>query len=663
MIMELKEIKLTERRIALLNKMDIHTVEDLLTTYPYRYENITAVPYENWNPSDTVAFEGMICSAAHVVRLGNKRSMTKFKVISWNEELEITLFNRPWPKQFSAGKNITIFGTYNGNNKVLANNYNFNPLKSQEGLRPVYSVTEGLKQNDMRTCIEKALPYAKLSDNVIPSRYVEKYRLMIHSDAICKIHEPKDEKELKAAIRTLKYEEFLRFQCVMQAVQQTSYNTAVKTPKVFDDTRIHEWLDSFKYELTPDQNSAIEEILKDMHSDKIMFRLVQGDVGCGKTVVAMAALYACRLSGMQAALLAPTEILARQHYHNLIEQGMDAVLYVSALSAKEKQEILDGMASDEISIVVGTHALFQEKVQFANLGLVVADEQQRFGVRQRRALLEKGKNVDFLMMSATPIPRTYAHFLFGDMSISNIKTMPPGREPVWTKYVPGSSMGPILADVLKGIDEGRQCYVVCPAIEDNDQTNIRSVTSIYEGMKKTFKDKVSVGLLHGKMTSDQKEAIMEKFANHEFDILVSTTVVEVGIDVPNATMMVIYDAHRFGLSTIHQLRGRAARGKVQGKCWLLSPSKEEDAIKRLKMLEELKDGFSITEYDLQLRGPGDILGVRQSGLPGFVLGDFAKDQAMMEVCIQDAREILELQQDTEILAYTKNAVEKAQYFD
>jgi ATP-dependent DNA helicase RecG len=224
-------------------------------------------------------------------------------------------------------------------------------------------------------------------------------------------------------------------------------------------------------------------------------------------------------------------------------------------------------------------------------------------------------------------------------------------------------MGPILADVLKGIDEGRQCYVVCPAIEDNDQTNIRSVTSIYEGMKKTFKDKVSVGLLHGKMTSDQKEAIMEKFANHEFDILVSTTVVEVGIDVPNATMMVIYDAHRFGLSTIHQLRGRAARGKVQGKCWLLSPSKEEDAIKRLKMLEELKDGFSITEYDLQLRGPGDILGVRQSGLPGFVLGDFAKDQAMMEVCIRDAREILELQQDTEILAYTKNAVEKAQYFD
>lgn len=661
--MELKEIKLTDRRIALLNKMNIYTVEDLLETYPFRYENITAVPYACWNPSDNVAFEGMICSAAHVVRLGKNRSMTKFKVISWNEELEITLFNRPWPRQFSAGKNITIFGTYNGNNKVLANNYNFNPLVTQEGLRPVYSVTEGLKQNDMRSCIEKALPYADRSNNVIPARYVEKYRLLIHSDAVHKIHQPKNEKELKAAIRTLKYEEFLRFQCVMQAVQQADLNAVNKAPKVFDDTRIHDWIASLKYELTPDQNTAIEEILKDMHSDRIMFRLVQGDVGCGKTVVAMAALYACRLAGMQAALLAPTEILARQHYHNLIEQGMPAVLYVSSMSAKEKQEILDGLEGDEISIVTGTHALFQEKVQFANLGLVIVDEQQRFGVRQRRALLEKGKNVDFLMMSATPIPRTYAHFLFGDMAISNIKTMPPGREPVWTKYVPGSSMGPILPDVLKGIEEGRQCYVVCPAIEDNDQINIRSVTSIYEGMKKTFKNRVSVGLLHGKMTGEQKEEIMQKFADHEFDILVSTTVIEVGIDVPNATMMVIYDAHRFGLSTIHQLRGRAARGKVQGKCWLLSPSKDEDAVKRLKMLEELKDGFSITEYDLQLRGPGDILGVRQSGLPSFVLGDFAKDQAMMEVCIQDAREILELGTDKEILAYTKNAVEMAQYFD
>ena len=342
--------------------------------------------------------------------------------------------------------------------------------------------------------------------------------------------------------------------------------------------------------------------------------------------------------------------------------GLDAQLYVSALSAKEKQTILDGMASGEMLIFVGTHALFQDQVHFSKLGLVIADEQQRFGVRQRRSMLEKGKNVDFLMMSATPIPRTYAHFIYGNMDISNIKTMPPHRKPVITKYVKGTSMKPILPDILEGLDQGRQCYVVCAAIEDSTEVSMRSATKVYEGMKKTLK-KRRIGLLHGQMSSEEKEAIMNQFVQKELDVLVSTTVIEVGIDVPDATMMVIYDAHRFGLSTLHQLRGRVARGDKQGYCWLLSDSKDPQAIERLKKLETITDGFAITEYDLRLRGPGDFLGVRQSGLPNFVLGDLEKDKAMMDECVKNAEEILRMKTDRPMLDFIAKAIANAQYFD
>ena len=306
--------------------------------------------------------------------------------------------------------------------------------------------------------------------------------------------------------------------------------------------------------------------------------------------------------------------------------------------------------------------MFQEQVQFAKLGLVIADEQQRFGVRQRRSMLEKGQNVDFLMMSATPIPRTYAHFIYGNMDISNIKTMPPHRKPVITTYVKGTSMKPILPAMLEGLEQGRQGYVVCAAIEDSTEVSMRSAIKVYEGMKKTLK-KRRIGLLHGQMSSEEKEAIMNQFVQKELDVLVSTTVIEVGIDVPDATMMVIYDAHRFGLSTLHQLRGRVARGNKQGYCWLLSDSKDPQAIERLKKLETITDGFAITEYDLRLRGPGDFLGVRQSGLPNFVLGDLEKDKAMMDECVKNAEEILRLKTDRPMLDFIAKAIANAQYFD
>lgn len=658
--MELSELKLTARRYGLLSKMKIDTVEQLLKTYPFRYEKIEALPFEEWQPKESVAVEGLISSQPTLIRLGKNRTMVKFNIIAWNEEIEVRLFNRPWLQQFQFGHTITLFGIYQGNNQLVANNYNLKPLKDQLGLKPVYSLSKAMRPSDMQSAISAALKKVDQIEDLVPERYREKYRLLPMKTAYEWIHRPQNMSQLHQAIRTLKYEEFLCFQCCVQAQQIQKIS---KEPKVFDQKVLEQKIESFPFPLTEDQNKAIEDVLRDLRSDSIMFRMVQGDVGCGKTIVGMISLYAAQLAGYQSAFLAPTEILARQHYQNLLDLGLPARLLVSSLPAKEKREILQGLEEGEIPIVVGTHALFQEKVNFERLGLVVTDEQQRFGVKQRRALLEKGENVDFLMMSATPIPRTYAHFLYGDIRLSSIKTLPPGRKPVKTKFIPGSSMHTILNDVLQGVQEGRQCYVVCPMIDENLETNLKSVHSVYEGMCKKLGDRYRIGLLHGRMSAEEKEEVMEKFARHEYDFLVSTTVIEVGIDVSNATMMVIYDAHRFGLSTLHQLRGRAARGKVQGECYLLSPTKDPEAIERLKKLETLTDGFAISAYDLQNRGPGDLLGTRQSGLPTFILGDFEKDPAIMDVCVRDAKAILEAQKDRAMLRYVEKAMESARYFD
>ena len=657
--MLINEMKITSRRLGLLVKMGIQTVEDLLKYYPLRYDKRCIKEFSQWQEKENVIFSGLICSAARVIRLGKNRTMTKFKVMSWNEELNVTLFNRPWTNQLGFGKTIVIQGVYQGNYNVTATNYSFKPIEEQLGIQPVYALTEGLKQSDMQAILKQALEYVHIMPQRVPQRYVDAYHLLDTSLAYKWIHFPNDENQLKQAVRTLKYEEFLCFQCVMQAMH---VKKELKQPKKFDVSNIYDWISNLPFELTEDQKSSIDSILYDLKKDSIMFRLVQGDVGCGKSVVAFVSMLANQQANYQSALLAPTEILARQHVENMHNLGMDAVLYVSSLSSKEKKKILSGLENGTIQNVVGTHALFQEGVNFHNLGLVIADEQQRFGVKQRKTLLEKGKNVDFLMMSATPIPRTYAHFLYGDMDISSIHTMPKGRKPVETKYFKTSSMKPCLKQVLDFIKEGRQCYVVCPAIEENDEYKMRNVIEIYEGMTKTLKE-IRIGLLHGKMSSQEKEEVMNRFQNHELDILVSTTVIEVGIDVKNATVMVIYDAHRFGLSTLHQLRGRVARGEKQGYCYLLSASNDSQAIERLKKLEELKDGFEISEYDLHMRGPGDILGIRQSGVPALVFGDFEKDKAMMEACIHDAREILMDQQDTDLLLYISKAIESAQYFD
>ncbi|WP_276813358.1 ATP-dependent DNA helicase RecG [Faecalibaculum rodentium] len=656
--MELTELKLTARRFGLLQKMGITTLEQLLKTYPFRYESHEQLPFDQWQKGDTVGFAGLIASRPAVIRLGKNRTMTRFTVISWNQELQVTVFNRPWLNAFPFGETIHIRGTYNGEGKVTAMQAQKKPL--EEGLVPVYSMTKGMKPADMPAILDKALEHLDQLPDLVPPDLRRRYRLLDKDTSYRWIHRPPDEKRLHLAIRTLKYEEFLCFQC---AVQSESALGQRKTPRMFDQALADAFLDQFPYDLTADQRQAIEDVWSDQRRDTTMYRLVQGDVGSGKTVVAMAAIRACELSGAQSAMMAPTEILARQHLKTLQSAGIEAKLLVSSLSRKEKQEVLEGLRTGTVSVVVGTHSLFQDPVEFADLGLVVADEQQRFGVSQRRQLLEKGKGADFLMMSATPIPRTYAHFLYGDIALSAVKTMPAGRKPVETRYVRGQSMKPVLKDVLQGLKEGRQCYVVAPAIDENLELDIKGVTSLYEGMVKVLGKDWTIGLLHGRMSAAEKEEVMTRFKAGDIHILVSTTVIEVGIDVAKATMMVIYDAHRFGLSTIHQLRGRCARGPVQGTCWLLSATKDMAAVERLQKLQELRDGFAISEYDLQLRGPGDLLGTRQSGLPAFVLGDFEKDPAIMEAAVQDAAAVLARRDWPPLMEYVRQARDSVRYID
>lgn len=669
--MELKELRISEKKRALLHTMGIENAMDLLTYYPFRYESVETKPRKEWQKEDRIALEGVILNRARVIRLKGKQSVTKFKLLYEEEELDIAIFNRPWISAFTVGKTITLIAKYEGGSRMTALQYNFQPLQEQLGIFPVYNVKEGISQKDIRKYIDKAwLAQQESIKEFLPMEYLQKYRLISRSQALYFIHHPKNMEAVKQSLRHLKYEEFLKFQITMQALKVQEKEVVHGHEKRFDNEEVMDLQKTLAFSLTEDQIKTIEEILADLKSDHIMYRMVQGDVGCGKTLVAAFGMYACVLAHKQAAFLAPTEILAKQHGNNLKKIFHDyeiqvEVLYAS-LKTQEKKDILERLARNEIDILVGTHALFQEGVEFHDLGMVVADEQHRFGVAQRKKMLEKGDKVDFLLMSATPIPRTLAISLYGDMDVSTIQTLPSGRQKITTKLVHARSMSSILDFVLEKIDEGNQCYVVCPAIEKNEDYEMRNVTDIYQGMQASLGRRYQIGLLHGKMSAQEKDAVMKAFVEGDLQILVSTTVIEVGVDVANANIMVIYDAHRFGLSQIHQLRGRVGRGSQPGYCFLLSDSKDPDSLQRLKVCEKTNDGFVIARYDLALRGPGDILGTRQSGVPGFILGDVIQDANILEVAREDAQALLKHIHDPgyeQIKNYIDMTIAHATYLD
>lgn len=665
-----KRLKLTSKRLTVLHQLGLYTTDDLLMYYPYRYETITSSAFADWKIKDKVWFEGEVVQLPRSWRKG-RLVATTFQVCSQEQILTITIFNRPWAKSLNLNQSLTIQGVYQGNSKVTAISYDTMPLAEHAAITPIYSIKAGIRQKTLQTIIYSVLN--QLQDEIIddiPDEFRQAYRLLTLKVAYRCIHIPSSMSEVQAAVRTLKYAEFLRFFTAIQLMRSTDGIRITKKPKIFSSKKIQQAIQSLSFELTADQKDTLEKILNDMGSTHTMYRLVQGDVGCGKTVVATLALYAAFLSGYQGAMLAPTEILARQHYISvnqvLAPFGVKTEVLYSALMPAKKKEILEDVASGKINILIGTHSMIQDSVTFHKLGLTIADEQQRFGVSQRKALKQKGEQVDFLLMSATPIPRTLAASLFGDMDVSTIETMPAGRITPVTTLVKENSFRTVLDDVKCLLKSGRQLYVICAAVDENEEYHARNVYDTTESIQKLF-PQYKVACLHGRMTADEKQAIMQAFNTNDIQILVSTTVVEVGVNVVNATGMIIYDADRFGLSQLHQLRGRIQRGSEQGYCWLLTASHEERVLQRLDVLVKSNNGFEISYEDLRLRGPGDILGTRQSGVPDFILGNIVEDTAMINQARKDALKVMESADnpDYQILLETvrKRNEKNAEYVD
>ena len=639
-----KRLKLTSKRVQILHELGLYTTDDLLMYYPYRYEVITTSAFSDWKIKDKVWFEGEVVQLPRSWRKG-RLVTTTFQVRFQEQILTVTIFNRPWAKSLNLNQILTIQGVYQGNCKVTAMSYDTKSLVEHAPITPIYSIKDGIRQKTLQTIIHSVLN--QLHDEIIddiPEEFRQAYRLLPLKLAYRCIHIPSSMNEVQAAVRTLKYAEFLRFFTAIQLMRSTEGIRITKKPKIFSSKKIQQAIQSLSFEMTADQRDTLEKILYDMGSTHAMYRLVQGDVGCGKTVVATLALYAAFLSGYQAAMLAPTEILARQHYQSVNEVlapfGVKTEVLYSALSSAKKNEILQDVASGKIDILIGTHSMIQDSVTFHKLGLTIADEQQRFGVAQRKALKQKGEQVDFLLMSATPIPRTLAASLFGDMDVSTIETMPAGRITPITTLIKENSFRTVLEDVKRLLISGRQLYVICAAVDENEEYHARNVYDTMESIQKLF-PQYKVACLHGRMSTDEKQAIMQAFHDNDIQILVSTTVVEVGVNVVNATGMIIYDADRFGLSQLHQLRGRIQRGSEQGYCWLLTASQDERVLQRLEVIVKSNNGFEIPYEDLRLRGPGDILGTRQSGVPDFILGNIVEDTAMINQARKDALKVME----------------------
>lgn len=646
---ELKVLKINANKIKQLNELSLYTVKDLILHYPYRYEEMLETPLHD---ETKVIIEGQLIDEPKVFFKGRFSRLT-FHIDYHEEILTITLFNRHFlKKNMHVGMKLTIVGKYNEARKsITASEVKLKGLEEISGITPVYSLKEGLTQKSFQGYVNKALSFYKGHiGNSIPNYLCQKYHLIDRQEALFKVHQPQTRSDVISALRYLKYEEFFKFQMTMQYIKQNRTQN-IGISKLIDKEQINKFIQKLPFQLTEDQQKVVDDILIDLSSQKLMYRFVQGDVGSGKTVVAAISLYANYLAGYQGAMMAPTEILALQHYQSLKKlfkkTKVNIALLTGHLSLKEKNEIYQQLEQGQIDIIVGTHALFQDKVQYNQLGLVITDEQHRFGVEQRKALKNKGNKVDFLVMTATPIPRTLAISLYGDMDVSTIKTMPNGRKKVITRFVKGISMKPILKDLKDYLASGGQCYVVCPLVSESEAIEGRNASDISKAMASYFKGQYEVGLVHGQMNDEEKNQVMDAFKENKIQVLVSTTVIEVGVDVSNANMMVIYNAERFGLSQLHQLRGRVGRSKEQGYCYLLSQASNSEQKERLEFLENHHDGFEVSEYDLKIRGPGDLLGQKQSGVPTFMIGDIFKDYHILEITRKDAYEAINQHQDDE----------------
>lgn len=642
--MQLKDVKgIGPKSLSLLNKINIYTVEDLVTHYPFRYEILERCNLNEVEDGGKIIIDGKIESVPILMHFKAGLNKMNFRLVTASGVVGVSIFNRAFLKsQLTVGTGVTVIGKLDkAKNVITASDIKLETLMNKVKIEPVYHCTSGLTNKNMSTYINMALlMFGKEILDYIPSSYLEKYNFLNKKTSLNIVHNPSTMDKLKEVTIRLKYEELFAFMFKINylKVQNKKKNNGL-TRKI-DRSKLDEFINKLSFELTDDQKKAIDEILNDLESPSRMNRLLQGDVGSGKTIVSFIAMLANYFSGYQSALMAPTEILATQHYKNLVNFINDSDIKIELLtgstSKKDKLRIYSGLKDGSILMVVGTHALIQDDVVYNNLGLVITDEQHRFGVHQRANLQNKGVKPDVLYMSATPIPRTYALTIFGDMDVSTIKMRPKGRQKIDTFVKKNSEIKDVLELMYKELKEGHQVYVIAPLIEDSENSDLATVCNLKDQMKLAFGDKYKIDIVHGKMATGAKDVIMEQFKENKIQILISTTVVEVGVDVSNATTMVIFDADRFGLSTLHQLRGRVGRGSFKSQCILISDSDAE----RLKIMETVDDGFVISEADFKLRGHGDLFGTKQSGDMSFKIANIREDYKILLQAKKDSKEYL-----------------------
>lgn len=641
----LQELKgVGPKSLQLLNELNIHTLEDLVLYLPTRYEDESVINLNEASDSDVVTVTGEVYSSPTVAFFGRNRSKLTCHMMINDIAVKVTFFNQPYlKKRLVMGETVTVKGKWEQKKQIITGQKVM--AERQEGgntLTPIYRLKEGLKQKQLNKYIEQALSLVDI-DEWLSEDLISKYKLMSLKDVIPILHRPIEFDYLKMARRTFAFNELFLFQLKMKWLSKLEKEANKIEGLNYNVQDVKEFIDTLPFELTDAQKSSVNEIFRDLKSPIKMHRLLQGDVGSGKTVVAAITIYAMFNANKQSALMVPTEILAEQHAISLDELfggRLNVALLTSSVKGKKRKLLLEQLRAGQVDILVGTHALIQDDVEFNDIGLVIIDEQHRFGVNQRKKLREKGADTNVLFMTATPIPRTLSISAFGEMDVSSIKQMPKGRKEIITSWAKHDEIDSVLNQLNSEIVKGRQAYVICPLIEESEALDVQNVTAIYEQLQLKFGSE-KVGLLHGKMTSDEKDHIMNRFSNNEIAILVSTTVVEVGVNVPNATFMIIYDADRFGLSTLHQLRGRVGRSNHQSYCTLVASPKTESGVERMHIMTESTDGFYLSERDLEMRGPGDFFGVKQSGLPDFRVANIVEDYRMLEVARDEASELVQ----------------------
>ena len=637
----LEDIKgIGPKTLKLFQNLNIFTIQDLITYYPYKYKLYHPVTLDNYEENTEVLINGYVASDAKIYYIKRNLNKISFRLNTGTKLINVTIFNRPFIKQhLLLNKYISVIGKYNvKTNTLTASDIKLTPIIKDE-IEPIYHTTQGLKQVNIHKIINNLLEKNIYVPSLIPEEYIKEYSLLDKLTAIKEIHNPTSTNNLKQAEICLKYEELFEYTLKINYLKYLKDKTTTSYIKTFDTSKLDNLIASLPFKLTDSQVKAVEDIKKDFNSPKHMNRLILGDVGSGKTIISFLALYMNYLSGYQGVLMAPTEILIKQHYENIkkILTDLNIEILTGSTTKKDRDKIIENLKKGQIDILLSTHSVLNDDVVFKNIGLVVTDEQHRFGVNQRKNLQNKGENVDVLYMSATPIPRTLALTIFKDMDITEIKTKPLNRKPKITKLYKTSEIKEVLYEMLDEIKKGHQIYVVSPLIENEEEnTKLASVNYLYEKINVALNGKVPIGVLHGKLKNEEKENIMNDFKSNKTKILISTTIIEIGVDVSNATMIVIFNAERFGLATLHQLRGRIGRNDIESKCILIS----DYDTPRLKILEESEDGFYISEKDFELRGAGDLFGVKQSGDMVFKIANLNKDFKILKKCSEDSLNFL-----------------------